>query len=74
MSNIAGPSKAKKMAAAAPKANDDEDEGTKPPVDADPEKAENKYKELILSTDTNPKIDLELQEKLKTEFTEEYEA
>lgn len=54
--------------------NDDEDEGTKPPVDADPEKAENKYKDLILGSDANPKIDLELQEKLKTEFTEEYEA
>ena len=54
--------------------NDDEDEGTKPPVDADPEKAENKYKDLLMSTETNPKVDLELQEKLKAEFTVEYEA
>ena len=27
-----------------------------------------------MACETNPKIDTELQEKLKTEFTEEYEA
>lgn len=39
---------------------DEEDEGTKPPVDADPEKPENKYKDLIMKTDASPKIDEEL--------------
>ena len=39
---------------------DDDDEGNKPAVDNDPEKPENKYKELIISAPLNPPIDIEL--------------
>jgi hypothetical protein len=53
---------------------DEEDEGNKPVADGDPEKPENKYREIISAAPLNPLIDIELQEKLKKEFTVEYEA
>ena len=36
---------------------DDEDDGAKPATDIDPEKPENKYKEIIQTAPLNPIID-----------------
>jgi len=53
---------------------DDDDEANKPTTEEDLEKPENKYKELFVGAPANPPIDTELQEKLKKEFTIDYEA
>lgn len=59
-------------ATAVTKANEDDEEEAKP-VEGDPEKPENKYMDLFIAAPANPPIDTVLQEKLKAEFTVDYE-
>jgi len=54
--------------------NDDEEDEANQPAPEDAEKPENKYLDIIKTAPNNPVIDIELQEKIKKEFTTEYEA
>lgn len=49
--------------------NDEEDDEANKPSPEDAEKPEIKYLELIKTAPNNPVIDVELQEKIKKEFT-----
>lgn len=53
--------------------NDDDDDAAKEPSPEDAEKPEIKYLEIIKQAPNNPIIDTDLQEKIKKEFTLEYE-
>ena len=53
--------------------NDDEDDEANKPSPEDAEKPEFKYLDLIRTAANNPLIDIALQDKIKKEFTADYE-